>query len=72
MSGQVMNAGEIEWISFRFRDLEEDELFWMSRERSGDVNPSYRKLDDTTAMNLRTREVIDLTGNNPQVYQKDY
>ena len=67
-----MQAGEIEWIQFRFRDLEDDELFWMSRERSGDVNPSYRKIDDTTAMNLRSREIIDLSQHNPSVYQKDY
>ena len=69
---QVMNAGEVEWIQFRFRDLENDELFWMTQEYNGDKNPSYRKIDDTTAMNLRSRELIDLTQANPVVYQKDY
>ena len=69
---QVMKAGEVEWIQFRFRDLENDELFWMTQEYNGDKNPSYRKIDDTTAMNLRSRDVIDLTQANPVVYQKDY
>ena len=69
---QVMKAGEVEWIQFRFRDLENDELFWMTQDYNGDKNPSYRKIDDTTAMNLRSRDVIDLTQANPVVYQKDY
>ena len=69
---QVMKAGEVEWIQYRFRDLEDDELFWLSKEINGDLNPSCRKLDNQTAMNLRTRNIMDLTNNNPIVYQKDY
>jgi hypothetical protein len=68
---RTMKAGEVEWFQHRFRDLEDNELFWGTKDPNGDRNPVWRKLDDTNAMNLRTRETIEVQ-ENPTVYQKDY
>ena len=68
---QTKNAGDIEWLSFRFRDLEDNELFWGTRDPNCDTNPVWRKIDDNTAMNLRTQETMTVN-ENPTVYQKDY
>ena len=65
------NAGEVEWLDSRFRDLEDNELFWGTKDPNGDRNPVWRKLDDNSAMNLRTREEMTVR-DNPLVYQKDY
>lgn len=65
------NLGDIDWIQYRFRDLEDNDLFWGSKDPNGDTNPVWRKLTDTEAMNLRTRETI-VVDENPVVYQKDY
>jgi len=68
---QTKNLGDVDWLSFRFKDLEDNELFWGTQDPNGERNPVWRKINDNEAMNLRTRETITIN-ENPTVYQKDY
>jgi hypothetical protein len=64
------NIGDIEWVPFRFRDLEDGELFWATNERTEENGP-IRKINDTTALILRSQKEVNVD-TNPIVYQKEY
>ena len=51
----------------RFMDVPVYDLFWMNKSR-GD-NPAHRKVDETSGMNTKTREV-ETYNNDTVVYQK--
>ena len=70
MSDTPKKAGEIDWIQYRFNDLENGELFWVNKTRTLENGP-IRKVDDNTALILRSQEQVDVR-DNPMVYQKDY
>ena len=70
MADDPINAGDIEWISFRYRELEENELFWMIRDKNSSNN-SYRKIDDFSALHLVEQKVVSVEPTK-LVYQKEY
>ena len=77
MSNTNMNTGEpqplgsVEWMSYRFSELNEDDLFWFEQNPNGDQNPPFRKIGDNQAMDLKNRNNIEI---NPtlRVHQKEY
>ena len=68
--GDPIGAGSIEWTPFRYRELEEGELFWFEQTKSASNGPC-RKLNDRIAIVLKEDKEIEV---NPQiqVYQKEY
>ena len=68
MPDDAVNIGDIEWIQFRFRDLEDDDLFWFHKRRN--ENQVFKKVDDTTALNLSDQRTFPL--DNIIVYQKEH
>ena len=70
-TGDPQSLGSVEWMSYRFSELNEDDLFWYDQNVDGDKNPPFRKIDDTRALNLRKQELVSV---NPTltVHQKEY
>tara|TARA_Y100000590_G_scaffold248934_1_gene279717 strand:+ start:249 stop:455 length:207 start_codon:yes stop_codon:yes gene_type:complete len=66
---EPLDVGHIEWIDFRFKDIEDDELFWFEKKKLN--NPSFRKIDDNTALHISEQRFIPVNS-NPIVYQKEY
>ena len=58
-----------DWESFKFNDLPEMELFWLTMDTNSNINVPYRKETETSAMNTRTRETKTFL-QNTVVYQK--
>ena len=52
-----------------FSDVDTGDLFWL-KNQSSDNNPSYRKLNETEAGNIVTREVEGPFQPNAIVYQR--
>ena len=77
MSNANMNTGEpqplgtVDWSSYRFSELNMDDLFWFEQNINGDQNPPFRKVAENQAMDLKNRNIIDI---NPtlRVHQKEY
>ena len=69
-NGNIVNAGEIEWIQMRFSDLQDNDLFWVEKSRSIKNSP-FRKIDDHTALHLREQKVQRLVP-KALVYLKEY
>ena len=69
-TGDPISAGTIDWESFKFRELEENELFWFQNSKS-DENGPCRKRDDNTAFVLKDRTIVEVKP-NVIVYQKEY
>ena len=65
MSDNPQEQGDYEWTNCMFRMLDDNELFWLS------ANESYRKMSDTTALNLREQKIVEMNSND-RVYQKEY
>jgi len=68
MPDDAVNIGDVEWIQFRFRDLEDDDLFWFHKRI--DDNNVFRKVDNNTALNLSDQRTFPL--DNVIVYQKEH
>ena len=65
MTDNPQDQGAFEWTNCAFRMLDDNELFWLTK------NDSYRKASDNTALNLRDQKVINISP-NARVYQKEY
>ena len=52
----------------RFSEIEQDDLFWLTTV-SGNDNPPYRKLDDSSGGNTKTR-LSENFKSNDVVYQR--
>tara|TARA_R100000152_G_C6625251_1_gene74629 strand:+ start:151 stop:372 length:222 start_codon:yes stop_codon:yes gene_type:complete len=63
--------GAIDWIDYRFRDLNEDDLFWFEKNPNGNENPAFRKVGEGKALDLRSQIVIDVDG-GLLVHQKEW
>ena len=61
------SATAIDFDELRFMDVPVHDLFWMNKSR-GD-NPAHRKVDETSGMNTKTREV-ETYNNDTVVYLK--
>ena len=70
MPDTPIEAGHIEWIQYRYRDLTDDDLFWFLKTNSRE-NKAFRKVNRTTALDLsKNREFV--VNPNQMVYQKEY
>ena len=52
-----------------FSDINTGDLFWLNQDRTNETNPSFRKLDESQAMNLISREVRGFQSRD-KVFQK--
>ena len=69
-TGDPIDAGTIEWESFKFRELEENELFWFQN-TINEQNGPCRKRDENTAFVLKDRTIVEVKSDTT-VYQKEY
>jgi hypothetical protein len=70
-TGEPQPLGSVEWISYRFSELNQDDLFWFEQNPNGDQNPPFRKVSDNQALDLRNQNVIALDP-RLRVHQKEY
>ena len=61
-------AGYIEFDNMLFEEVDNDDLLWLTTS-GGDLNHVHRKLDDNTALVLRTQTTVSI-GQRTVVYQK--
>lgn len=61
---RITDFDEVYW-----QDLEEQELFWLTTERSGDTNVVHRKMNNIQGVQLRTGDVVEMS-KNTVVYTK--
>ena len=54
--------GQNDFEPMRFDEIEDEDLFWLN-EGVGDVNPPYRKMNDTQGHNTKTGIVEDFAFN---------
>ena len=59
---------ETDFEDMLFEDIEADDLLWLQATR-GDANQVYRKIDDYTALNLKTNTAVAIDARRT-VYQK--
>ena len=69
-TGDPIPIGTTEWAKYRFRELNDEDLFWFKNVISEENGP-HRKINDTEALNLREQQVI-LVRSDIFVYQKEY
>ena len=70
-TGDPQPLGTVEWISYRFSELNEDDLFWFEKNLNSEQNPPYRKVGDNLALDLRNQTVIAIDP-RLRVHQKEY
>jgi hypothetical protein len=51
-----------------FEDIDADDLLWLQAVR-GDANQVYRKIDDYTALNIKTNTIVTIPARQT-IYQK--
>ena len=70
-TGEPQPLGTVEWISYRFSELNMDDLFWFEQDPDGAKNPVFRKVGDGKALDLRSQIVIDVVP-TLRVHQKEW
>ena len=70
-TGDPQPLGSVEWISYRFSELNMDDLFWFEQNLNSEQNPAFRKVSDTEALDLKSRNVIPVNS-TLRVHQKEY
>jgi len=51
-----------EFETFNFEDIEIDDLLWIeNNSTNGMENPAHRKIDESSAQNLRTGQLVNFT-----------
>ena len=70
-TGEPQPLGSVEWISYRFNELNEDDLFWFEKNLDSEKNPPFRKAGPNLALDLRNQRTIEI---NPRlrVHQKEW
>ena len=59
-----------DWDSTTFSDIDTSDLFWLRNDTTnGEINHCHRKLDESSAQNTQTRQVVDIQSNT-KVFQK--
>ena len=66
----VSLVGSADFDSMKYEDIEDDDLFWFSDSPNSDENVAFRKIDETSSMNTRTRQVANDIDKYLRVYQK--
>ena len=62
--------GSIEWIPYKYRELNDDDLSWFTTEKSRE-NKAFRKVNDESALDLSNMEQFSVDRNRI-IYQKEY
>ena len=71
MSDTPIDLGSTEWTMYRFHEIDEDDLFWLTKNPGGSlVNPVHKKLNENTALNLVAREYVEMKSTR-DVYIKE-
>ena len=70
-TGDPQPLGSVDWISYRFSELNDDDLFWFEQNPNGDQNPPFRKYSDNEALDLKNQRVIQIDP-RLKVHQKEY
>ena len=70
MPDTPVDAGHVEWLAYRYRELTDDDLFWFTRDVSRE-NKAYRKVNDKEALDLSIMKSFSVDPNRT-VYQKEY
>ena len=70
-TGEPQPLGSVEWISYRFSELNDQDLFWFEQNPNGNENPAFRKVGPNLALDLKNQRTIEI---NPtlRVHQKEY
>jgi hypothetical protein len=71
-TGEPQPLGSVEWISYRFSELNMDDLFWFEQNPNGDVNPVYRKVGDDLALDLKNHPRTVTVDPRLRVHQKEH
>ena len=66
----VSLVGSADFDGMNYEDVEDDDLFWFSDSPNSDENVAFRKIDEISAMNTRTRQVVNDIDKYLRVYQK--
>ena len=70
-TGDPQPLGTVEWISYRFSELNEDDLFWFEKNLNSEQNPPYRNVGDNLALDLRNQRTIEIDS-RLRVHQKEW
>jgi|10_taG_2_1085330.scaffolds.fasta_scaffold41140_3 phage terminase large subunit len=70
MPDTPQDVGTVEWIEYRFKDINDDDLFWIHKNTYEDNKP-FRKVGDAEALNLRDMRTLPMDPNR-LVYQKEW
>tara|TARA_Y100000593_G_C4184068_1_gene273477 strand:+ start:384 stop:617 length:234 start_codon:yes stop_codon:yes gene_type:complete len=70
-TGEPQPLGTIEWTGYRFSELNDQDLFYFEENPNTDQNPSFRKISDTEALDLKNRRVLEVKSGH-RVFQKEY
>ena len=66
----VAGVQSVDFEELLFEEVEVSDLFWLRNDASGDSNPAFRKRNDSSALNTRSRTIFEKIDNRRQVYQK--
>ena len=70
MPDTPVDAGHIDWIQYRYRDLTDDDLFWFLKDSTRE-NKAFRKVNNNSALDLSQNRIFQVNPNQ-MVYQKEY
>lgn len=63
-AGKANPIGTVEYDSYSYRDLESDELFWLTTDPRENANiGSLRKVNDKSCIQLKSQNVFSIEGN---------
>ena len=66
----VSLVGTADFDVMNYEDVEDDDLFWFSNSPNSDDNAAFRKQDEISAMNTKTRQIANNIDKYLRVYQK--
>ena len=66
----VSLVGKSDFDIMNYEDIEDDDRFWFSNSPNSDENAAFRKQDETSAMNTKTRQMANNINKYLRVYQK--
>ena len=70
-TGDPQSLGTIEWTSYRFSELNDQDLFYFDENLNTEQNPAFRKISDTEALDLKNQNTIEVKS-GIRVFQKEY
>ena len=70
-TGEPQSLGTIEWTGYRFSELNDQDLFYFEENTNTEQNPSFRKVGNNLALDLKNNKTIEVNI-NLRVFQKEY